>query len=109
MHQHDIGLYLFEDGTDALQDIDRDVKERLSVLHDCEVVIRHDAECMQHGIQHLAMLSRDADHRLHFGAFFQLIDERAHFNCFGSRPEDQHDLLHGIPPRTFFSIILRKA
>ena len=105
VHQHNVGLDLFQHGTDALENVDRDVKERLPILHDREIIIRHDIERAKHSVQHLAVLSRDADHRPDSGAFFQLVDERAHFDCFGSRPEDQHNCFHWIPPRAFFSII----
>ena len=88
----------FEDFLDAVQDVRRDVEQRLLVLHNREIVVRHDSERFQHLIEHLAVLPGDADEGVDFAVPLEFIDERAHFYRFGSRSEDEHDFLHRNAP-----------
>lgn len=91
--EHRVGALLLQDGPDLKQHVGRDVEERLAGLHDVQVVVGRDAEHAQHLVEHLAVLARDADHRLELlGPSLQLVDERAHLYRLRARPEDEHDL-----------------
>ena len=96
--QNNIGLDLFKDSFDTAEDVRRDVKQRLLVLHNIQIVVRHDAEGRQDLVEHLTMLCRDADDRLQTFSFFQLVDQRAHFDCFRTCAENQHNLFHKRSP-----------
>ena len=81
------GLYLFEDA-------DSDVKESLLVFHYTQVIVRLDAECFEHTVEHLAVLARDAYNGLKSLAGLELFDERTHFYRLGSCAENEHYLFH---------------
>ena len=85
------GLYLFEDA-------DSDVKESLLVFHYTQVIVRLDAECFEHTVEHLAVLARDAYNGLKSLAGLELFDERTHFYRLGSCAENEHYLFHAKPP-----------
>ena len=51
MYQYDIRTYLFQDGFNVVENIGRNIKQRLLVLHNRQVIVRNDLE----GIQHLIL------------------------------------------------------
>ena len=62
MDKHNVGTDLLKYGLDAVENIGRDVKKSLLVLHDGQVVVRRDMEGFKHLIEHLTVLSGHADH-----------------------------------------------
>lgn len=72
-----------------------DIVEVLTLLHDVEVVVGGDVEDGEHLVEHLAVLSGDADDGLErVGVFLELFDERCHLDGFRACPEDEHYLFH---------------
>ena len=58
-------------------------------------MLGHDPEHRQHLIEHLAVLAGDGNDRLELvGAALQLQHERAHLDCLGPRPKDEHHFHH---------------
>ena len=56
-------------------------------------------EHLEHLVEHLAVLPRDADDRLELARpRLQLVHERAHLDRLRARPEDKHYLLHSYLP-----------
>ncbi len=68
MYQYNIRLYFFQNGFDSFQNIDCYIKQRLLVLHDGKIVIRHNKKRFQHLIQHLPVLAGHADNRFNIFA-----------------------------------------
>ena len=92
--QDHIGFLFFQHLPDAVQNICGNIKEGLLLLHDGQVVVRHHMEGRQHLVEHLPVLTGDADDGLQIVPAFQLIDQGTHFNRFGTSSEDKHDLFH---------------
>ena len=102
MYQYDIRTYLFQDGFNVVENIGRNIKQRLLVLHNRQVIVRNDLEGIQHLIQHLTMLACNTNDCLYIPPCLQLVDQRTHFYCFRSSAENQHDLFHkGMRPPFF--------
>ncbi len=87
MDQDDVGLDLFQNAAQALQDGDGDVGQVLAGLHDFEIVVGHQAEQLQHLIQHLAMLAGHADLDIETRVLLQGADDGGHLDGFGSGAE----------------------
>lgn len=60
VNENRIRLFLFEHGLYLFEYADSDVKESLLVFHYTQVIVRLDAECFEHTVKHLAVLTRDA-------------------------------------------------
>ena len=87
--KYDVGSDRFEDFLDAVQDIRRNVKQRLLVFHDREVVVRHDAKRLEDLVEHLPVLSGHADDGLNFVMTLEFVYKRTHFYRFGTCAEDK--------------------
>lgn len=90
--QNHVGPLVLEDRLELEQDIARHVEQRLTRLHDGQVVVGSHIEDAQHLVEHLAMLTRHGHNGLELIlARLQLVDERAHLDCLRAGPEDEHD------------------
>ena len=76
------------------------IGEALRAFHYVEVILRADAEYVQHAVKHLAVLRRDAHEALYALAARQLQHQRSHFYGLGARAEYAHDfkLRHRVSP-----------
>ena len=109
MNQDNIRILLPEHRSHPGKDPLRDVKQRLAFLHDREIVVRYNAECVQHGVKHLPMLSGNANKRFYISAGFQLKYKGTHFDRFRTGAEYKHDFFHKSSlsyASEFFFIIL---
>jgi hypothetical protein len=61
LDQNPVGPLVFEDGLQAREHAGCDVRRRLVVLHEVQVVVRPDLKNTQHLVEHVAVLGRDAD------------------------------------------------
>lgn len=92
--QDDVGPLVLEDGLELEKHVARHVEQRLSRLHDREVVVGSHTEDAQHLVEHLAVLARHGHDGLELIlARLQLVDERAHLDCLRAGTEDEHYLL----------------
>ncbi len=99
MHQNHLGPLPFQHRLDALQYPGSHIKEGLPVLHNVQVIFRLHPESLQHHIQHLPVLPRDADHRLEVRPGMKLLHQGTHLNGLRPGAENQHHLFQGhIPP-----------
>ena len=74
-----------------LDHANRNVRQRLPVPHDVEVVIRNNPEHVQHLVEHLAMLGSHADERFELiRMLFQFQHQRRHFDGFRADPKNGH-------------------
>ena len=92
LHEHEIRSDLWEERREPVERPDGDVRKRLLLRHDPEVVVRDDREQRQHLVQHLAVLGGhddDGDELRGMGA--ERADHGRHLDRVGSRPEDDHD------------------
>ena len=81
------GLYLFEDA-------DRDIEESLLIFHYTQVIVRLDAECFEHTVKHLAVLTGDANDRFESLAGLEHFDERTHLYRYRPCAENKHYFFH---------------
>lgn len=99
MDQDHIRLFPLQHRGELLQNRLSDVKERLPLLHNRQVIIRLHTEGAHHLLQHGFMLPGGADHGSKLRPAFQLVDQGAHFDGFGSGTKYQEYLLaHFVPP-----------
>ena len=82
--QDHIRLFPLQHRGELLQNCLSDVKERLPLLHNRQVIIRLHTEGAHHLLQHRFMLPGGADHGSKLRPAFQLVDQGAHFDGFGS-------------------------
>ena len=81
MHQNDVGLSLIQYVAHSCQYTCGYIVQRLPRHHDVQIIIRGDAEEMQHTIKHFAMLPRDANQGLEAsGQCLQGKNERCHLD-----------------------------
>ncbi len=82
-----------------------DIVEVLPLLHDVEVVMGRDAEQPQYLVEHLAVLTGNADKGLEpVGLFLKCFHQRGYLDGFGTGAKDQHDsffIFHSV--RVLFS------
>ena len=97
LHEDDVRLFRFQHALEPFENAGCYVKERLRILHNGEIVVRHDGKRCKDLVEHLAVLSRDADNGFYFAPCAQLLHERAHFHGLRPRAENQQDLFHGVP------------
>ena len=93
LHEHEIRSDLWKERRQPVERPNGDVRKRLLLRHDPEVVVRDDREQRQHLVQHLAVLGGhddDGDELRGMGA--ERADHGRHLDRVGSRPEDDHDL-----------------
>lgn len=108
VHEHDVGSLVLEDRPELEQNVARNVEQRLARLHDRQVVVGSHAEDAQHLVEHLAVLAGHGDDGLELiRARLQLVDERAHLDCFRARPEDEHDFSHCRYPYSHSSALAK--
>ena len=95
MDQNHIRLDFLQDIAHAGKHPCGHVVEILALLHDVQVVIRHDLEDAQHLVQHLAVLARHAHNRLELSRILlELLYQRAHLDGLRPRAENEHYSLH---------------
>jgi hypothetical protein len=95
LHQDDVGPFGGEHALERRQNARRRLRQRLSRLHQVEIVVGRDAEDLQYLIEHLAMLRGDAAFHLEFGRTgAQMEQHRAELDGFRPRAEDQKYLGH---------------
>lgn len=106
VHEHQIRLSFTKHRLKTLQHTDGDFVKRLPVLHNVQIIIRHNLEYIQHLIQQLTVLRGYADHRVNMlRMFIQFQDKRCHLNGFRTYTEDRHHLyLFSHFPTPFFYI-----
>ena len=84
-----IGLHGGEDLVERGNETRREAVQRLVRGHDREIMIRLDGEKLEHLVEHLLMLARDAHHGVDFRIGLHLLDERRHFYGFRPRAENR--------------------
>ena len=101
--QDHIGLLVLEDGLELEKHVARHVEQRLSRLHDRQVVIWSHVEDAQHLVEHLAVLAGHGDDGLELiRPCLQLVGEGAHLDGLRAGTEDKHYLIfrHIKPPHS---------
>ncbi len=93
------GLSVGEELVQAVDGAGHDGGERLALLQDVEVMVRHDAEQFVDLVQHLAVLAGDRHDAVEVRGLLQGADDRGHLDGFRPGSEDRHDAVHGFPPR----------
>ena len=89
--KHQIGLRRFQHGLHPIEHTRSDAGQILTLLHNVQVIVRLNAKLLHHGIQHLTVLRRDANHASDLGAFLKLQYQRRHFDCFRTCTENGQD------------------
>jgi hypothetical protein len=97
MHQHHIRLPLSKDTLHAMKHVARNVTQGLVGFHQVKIEIRLNGKQLQHLIQHLPVLGRDADFGVKRGIFGQSFHNRGHFNGFGTGAEHTEDFHQQFP------------
>ena len=93
--EHNVGLRFTQHVAHACKHAGSDIIEILSLLHDVEVEVGADVEDVKHLVEHLAVLTGDADNGLEcIGMFLELLDKRRHLNGLRTGPENEHDFFH---------------
>ena len=69
MDQNHIRLYFVQNLSDGAEDAGGNIEKCLSVFHDVEIIVRHDAKGIQDLVKHLAVLRSNAHHRLYARPF----------------------------------------
>ena len=64
LHQQDVGPQLAEQRRQPVEHPGRDARGRLARRHDLEIVVGGEREDIEHLVQHVAVLGRDADDAL---------------------------------------------
>jgi hypothetical protein len=82
LHQHIVGLKLREDRSEPAQHARKGIAQRLSGLHDVEIVVGLQRKRGHHLIEHLAVLTGDTDSRQDFFLLGECVDDRCHFDGF---------------------------
>jgi hypothetical protein len=82
LHQNVVGLKLREDRSEPAQNARKDIAQRLSRLHDVEIVVGLQRKRGHHLVEHFAVLTGDADSRQDFLLLSQCADDRCHFDGF---------------------------
>ena len=98
MHQNHIGLGFLHNRLQAHQRTGGNIVQRLAAGHNIQVVVRLNAEKLQHLVQHFAMLGGNSHNGLNiFGIFAHLQYQRTHFNRFRAGTENSHQFkfFHG--------------
>ena len=98
MDEHKVGQLLLQNIPNPLQHSAGDVKQRLPRPHNGKIIIRYDAEYVEHGIEHFPMLSGNTDKRAYMLSCLKLPYKRAHFDRLRSCSENQHNCFHGRHP-----------
>ena len=96
--QDHVGLLILQHRCQPLQDVAGDAVQGLAVLHDVQIMIGLDLECLQHAVQHLSVLGADADDALQLGMLFDRVDDRCHLDGLRPGAENTHDFIHEDPP-----------
>jgi len=98
--QNEVRLVFFKDFLHAKKRLRRDRGKRLPLFHNIEVKIRLEVEDFHDGIEHLAVLTGQADVGFDFLPALQLLHQRRHLNRLRARAEDGHhfDFTHVVPP-----------
>ncbi len=87
-----IRLRLFENRIESGDHSGRDLAERLPRLHQVQIEIRHNTECVQHLIQHAPMLGGDAYlYRKPLRLAPQTQDNRAELDRLRPRAKNDQD------------------
>ena len=94
--ENNVRLRLFEHLIQTVQALFGDGSERLTRLHDIQVIIRPDAENIKNLIEHFAMLCGNAHDGLGVFVLLKRMHERSHFDSFRARTEYSHylDFIH---------------
>lgn len=94
--QDNVGPLVLEDGLELQQHVARHVEQRLTRLHDRQVVVGRHVEDAQHLVEHLAVLARHGQDGLELICTrLQLVDERTHLDCLRAGAEDEHYFFSG--------------
>ena len=95
--QDHVRLLVLEDGLELEKHVARHVEQRLSRLHNRQVVVGSHVEDAQHLVEHLAVLASNGHDSLVLCiTCFQLINERTHLNGLWTRPKNEHYLFHQV-------------
>ena len=97
MHQNQIGFCLFQHVFHPQQTLAGNGGQSLPRFHDVQIILRSNSEDLQNGIQHLTMLCGHAADALQPRTSLQFLDQRSHFNRFGTGSENGHNLLNAHP------------
>ena len=89
LHDQPAGTHLFQDGGQAVQHPRGDAGQGLVRPHQVEVEVRHDAEEVQHAVEHLAVLRGDADGDLEPAVGSCGQHDRSQLDGLGTGPEDE--------------------
>ena len=90
MNQDDVGALLRYHVLHSKQNRICDVEKILPCPHHGQVVVGCDGKNLENLFEHLAMLTAHAHAYIELvRSVFQLVDKRAHFYRFGTRPEHE--------------------
>ena len=101
--ENNVRLRLFEHLIQTVQALLGNGRQRLTRLHDIQVIIRPDAENIKNLIEHFAMLCGNAHDGLSVFVLLKRMHERSHFDSFRARTEYSHylDFIHRLYPPCF--------
>lgn len=111
MYQHHVGFRLLQNAAHSEQDARGEVVEILSGLHEVEVVVGTDAEDVEYLVEHLAVLSGDADeHAEMLRSPLQLHHHGSHLDGLRTSTEDDEYGFHcSIFFRSFASCVEKSS
>ena len=89
--KHQIGLCRRQHSLHPVEHARGDAGQILTLLHNVQVIVRLNAKLLHHGIQHLTVLGRDANHASDLRAFLKLQHQRRHFDRLRPRAENGQD------------------
>ena len=94
LDEHPVWVLVAEDPRQSAEHRDGHVRRGLVVAHHVEVVVRPDPEQVEHRIEQLAVLRRDADAHVEAAAALELSDHRSELDRLRAGAEDGENLDH---------------
>ena len=94
MYQNHIWLFFLQNHLYIGKNSLRDIKKRLLIPHNIEIIVWYNAESLENLIQHLPMLGCYTYNDLNARPFLQLIHKRAYLYCFRPCSKNQHYFFH---------------
>ena len=100
VHEHDVGRRLIQHGCGTGQNAARELRQRLALAHDVQVVVNVQVEQARHLVEHLAMLCGGQHAHVEGDLIAQRAHDRRHLHRLGSRAErreNPHRFAHEPP------------
>lgn len=101
--EHDVRLCLFEHLIQTVQALLGDGRQRLTRLHDVQVIIRLNIENIEHLIEHLTVLRGNTHNGFSVFILLERVHQRRHLNGLRAGAENRHylDFIHRLYPPCF--------